>query len=194
MKPLLLFALLLFPAAAGTESTGKTEGAAVAPLILELYSDFQCPSCKVFHDTTLPSLLRDYVTSGKAYLIHREFPLPMHAYAKEAARYATAAGRLGKYTDVCNALFAKQAEWSANGKVAEAACAPLTPAQAKKLREIAHDPSIATEIDRDVTFAREAKVDSTPTLVVTRKLKRYPVSATTNYNLLRQLLDGLLAQ
>jgi protein-disulfide isomerase len=194
MKSLFLFSLLLFPAVAGTESPGKTEGAAVAPLIVEVYSDFQCPSCKNFHDMTLPSLLRDYVATGKAFLIYREFPLPMHAYSREAAKYATAAGRIGKYADVCNALFAKQVEWSANGKVADVACSPLNPVQAKKVREMVKDPSIVTEIDRDVNMGRSAKVDSTPTLVVTHKLKRYPVSANTNYNLLRQLLDGLLAR
>lgn len=171
---------------------GKTEGISVAPLMIEVFSDFQCPGCKAFHENTLPSLMRDYVVSGKAYLVHREFPLPMHAHAKEAAQYATAAARIGKYAEVCNSLFAKQTEWSNNGKVADVACAPLTPVQAKKVREMVKDPAIAAEIQRDIDMGRSAKVDSTPTLVVTHKLKRYPVSATASYGLIRQLLDGFL--
>jgi protein-disulfide isomerase len=193
MKTLLLFAALLLPAMAGTESAGKTEGSASAPLTIELYSDFQCPGCKGFHERTLSTLIKDYVVTGKAKLVYREFPMPAHQYARTAALYATAAARIGKYADVCNSLFAKQTQWAATGKVDEAACAALAPDVAKKLRALVKDPAVAADVQRDMDRGVAGGVNGTPMLAVTHKARRYaPVSANTNYNLLRQLLDGIL--
>lgn len=193
MKALLLFALLLLPATAGTEAPGKTEGSTVAPLLIEVYSDFQCPGCKKFHEAGLQALIKDYVVTGKAYLVHREFPLPMHPYGRTAALWATAAARIGKYTEVCNSLFAKQADWSANGNVEKAACAPLNPEQAKKMKALVKDATVAAEVQRDVDRGVGAGLNGTPRLVLTHKSRRYaPVEANTSYNLLRQLLDGIL--
>src|SRR5215213_7849553 len=93
--------LLLTVAAAGaggqTPSAGKTRGVPMAAVTIEVFSDFQCPACKTLHEETLRPLVADYVNKGKVYLIHRDFPLPMHAYAREAACLACAAGRVGKY-------------------------------------------------------------------------------------------------
>ena len=74
----------------------KAFGNKNAPLILEVFSDFQCPACKNLYTTTNRELMDNYVSSGKMYLIHRDFPLPMHAHSKVAAEYARAAATLGK--------------------------------------------------------------------------------------------------
>ena len=53
--------------------------------------------------------MREYVASGKVYLIHRDFPLPNHAHARDAATYACASARINKYEEVCSALFSPPA-------------------------------------------------------------------------------------
>src|ERR1051326_9594414 len=90
-----------------------------APVEIEVYASFDCPHCKVLHETTIPLLVKDYVAQGKVYLVNREFPLwgPYHPYAWQAAQFATAAARVGKYSQVADALFANQASWSTTGKV-----------------------------------------------------------------------------
>src|SRR5258708_5163194 len=96
----LLFAALLPLTAAGpVGDKGKTMGSPTAPITMELYSDFMCPHCKHLHEDILPTIVADFVTTGKVYLIFREFPLaiPQHVYARPAANYATAAARVGKY-------------------------------------------------------------------------------------------------
>jgi len=39
-------------------------GSAVAPVVIELYSDFQCPACKLFVTTELHRLIDEFVTPG----------------------------------------------------------------------------------------------------------------------------------
>lgn len=173
---------------------GKYRGTSVAAVRIEVFSDFQCPACKTLHDQTIKPLIADYVDRGKVYLINREFPLPMHQYAREAACYASAAERVGKYEQTSDALFAAQEVWSKNGKVAETVMSVLSPAEAKQVRALAKSPDIVSEVDRDVQAGQANRVQQTPTMVVTHKGKTYPVSGVVNYGILRRFIDQLLTQ
>jgi protein-disulfide isomerase len=73
----------------------KAFGSKTAPISLEVFSDFQCPACKNLYLTTNRRLRDAYVSSGKVYLIERDFPLPMHAYSRVAASYSRAAAHIG---------------------------------------------------------------------------------------------------
>src|SRR3712207_1847048 len=86
----------------------KAFGDAQAPITIEVFSDYQCPSCKNLHETTLRMVKANYVKSGKVYLVHRDFPLPNHAHARTAATWAGAAARVGKFEQVADALYRTQ--------------------------------------------------------------------------------------
>ena len=74
----------------------KAFGSKSAPITMEVFSDFQCPACKTLFTATNRQLMDNYVSTGKVYLIHRDFPLPMHAHSVVAARYGRAAAQIGK--------------------------------------------------------------------------------------------------
>ena len=52
------------------------------PVSIEVFSDFQCPSCKALYEQTLRPLSEEYVAKGKVYLVHRvAFPrFHMHLF------------------------------------------------------------------------------------------------------------------
>ena len=190
--------LLLTVAAAGaagqTPSPGKTRGVPMAAVTIEVFSDFQCPACKALHEETLKPLVADYVDKGKVYLVHRDFPLPMHAYAREAACLACAAGRVGKYELIADTLFSSQGSWSKDGKVEDAVSRVLTPADAKKVLALSKTPEILAEVERDAQKGRDAKLQQTPTMIVMHKSKTYPVAGVVSYPILRRFIDQLLTQ
>ncbi len=185
--------LLLWPAMAAVSDIdpNKTAGNVAAPVTIQVFSDFECPGCKAFHENTLPQLQRDFVASGKVFLVYREFPLPMHAHSREAADYAVAAAHLGLYQPVADALFRDQLAWSVNGKVWETVASVLTLSQQKKVKAAADGPAVLGEILRDVNAGLAAPVSSTPTLVVSRGARHYPVSGTLNYEILKSLINDL---
>ena len=189
---LALLSLLPAMAAVNDIDLNKTAGDPAAPVTVEVYSDFQCPGCKLMHDSSLPQLQRDFVATGKVYLVYREFPLPIHAHSREAANYAVAAARLSLYQPVADALFRDQFAWSVNGKVWDTVASVLTLSQQKKVKAAADGPSALGEILRDVNLGHAVPVTSTPTLVVSRGSKTYPVSGTLNYAILKSLIDDLL--
>ena len=188
----LLLPLSLNPAAAVGD--GKAIGVPSAPVMVEVFSDFQCPGCKTLHEQTLRSLADDYARRGKVYLIHREFPLPGHAYSRKAASLACAAGRIGKYEPVADALFAKQGDWSTSGRVEGAALSVLTSAEAAKVRALVTDPSIAAEVNKDLALGQAANINQTPTMILTHRLKQYPLTGSVSYSLLRRFIDELLSK
>ena len=189
---LALTALLPCLAASSDADPGKSLGSPGAPIRIEVFSDFECPACKALHEQILPLVFKDYAIPGKVYLVSREYPLAMHQFSREAANYATAAARFGKYQDVADALFKNQLVWEVNGKVWDTVAGVLTPAEAKKVQLLAKDPSVLSEVQRDVDAGRAAGINQTPTMIVTRGTNRFPVTGAVNYNLLRSLLDGLL--
>src|ERR1700733_10919644 len=96
LSAIVFLALALCLAAPSRIDTAKTFGNPAAPVTIELFSDFQCPACGALHKQIMPSLMHDYVLPGRAYLVYKEFPLMMHAHAREAATYAVASARVGK--------------------------------------------------------------------------------------------------
>jgi len=132
------------------------------------------------------------VATGKVFLVYREFPLPIHAHSREAANYAVAAAHLGLYQPVADALFRDQVAWSLNGKVWETVASVLTLSQQTKVKAAADSASVLGEILRESNAGRAVPVTSTPTLVVSRGTKIYPVSGTLNYEILKRLIDDVL--
>ncbi|MBI3406652.1 MAG: thioredoxin domain-containing protein [Acidobacteria bacterium] len=173
----------------------KTLGSKSAPIMMEVFSDFQCPSCRELFLSTTKPLIDNYVNTGKVYLIHRDMPLAMHQYSRVAARYANAAAFIGRFEAAADALYSAQATWSVNGKIEETLAKTLTPAEMVKVRELVKSGKVEPFIEKDFKMGQEQKVGSTPSVFITYKGKVTPLPpGGVTYSLLRQYLDSLLSQ
>jgi protein-disulfide isomerase len=182
------------PGAATDVDTYKAFGSKTAPLVLEVFSDFQCPACKSLYTTTNRQLMDNYVSNGKVYLIHRDFPLPMHAHSKVAAQYARAAAHLGKGEQVERALFENQEKWENTGDVEGTVAAALSPAEMAKVRALVKGATLDPLIEKDLALGRFYNVNQTPTTIIHYHDQTYPVVGVQSYAVFHQFLDQLLAQ
>ncbi len=69
------------PSAAATTSLDDDPilgNKAKAKVAIVEFSDYECPFCQKFHEETFDTLVKDYVTSGKAIISFRDFPLSFH--------------------------------------------------------------------------------------------------------------------
>jgi protein-disulfide isomerase len=171
----------------------KAFGNPSAAFRLDIFSDFECPACREYHMQILPQVEKDYGASGKIYIVSHEFPLniPAHKHNREAAAYATAAARVGKYEAVADRLFLTQVAWAASGKVWETVATVLTPAEQKKVLALAKDPSVLAEVQSDYDLGTRLGVNSTPSLFLTYGMRRFPLPNFNNYTLFRSMVDGL---
>lgn len=195
----------------------KTFGNKNAPITMEVFSDYQCPSCGSFFEQTLKPLLGPdgYVAAGKVYLIHRDFPLEMHPYSAQAARWANAAGKIGKFQDIDAALWDNQTAWSADGNIEKFVSAAMSPADFKRVQAILKPctvPGPKSKADRsvpqaepgcsvdpfivqDIGLGYAVPVQATPTFVIVYKGQKYPASSgMVTYPILKQFFDSLLSQ
>ena len=194
-----LFLLLLSaaPGAAQTASSGKCVGGEPgAPIRIEVFSDYQCPACRQFYLETMRPVLDNYASAGKVCVVYREFPLTMHAHAREAAHYAHAAQRLGRryWRLVSDALYQSQPQWSANGQLEPVVAGALSEEDMSRLRKWMEDPAAEAAISSDIALARERNVTVTPTFFITAQGKTEKVSGVVQYPTLQRYLDHLLAQ
>ncbi len=197
MKLFALALMLTLPAlaAAPPVEKGTDAGSPTARITIEVFSDFECPACKAFHEETLPQLMRDFVATGKVYLINRQFPLNLaeHKYSREEANYAVAAARVGKYQAVADVLFKNQTSLAASGKIWEAVASVLTPDQQKKVQALAKEPSVQKQVQDEVMYGSSNGINGTPTLIVRRGSERFPLTgyALGRYSLLKSMIDDL---
>ena len=190
---LLLAALVMTAPSAQTKST-RAVGPVTAAVRIDLFSDFECPACKALHEQTIKRVKEEFALKGKLRLVHHDFPLPQHRHARQAAILAAAADRLGKYDQVADVLFRQQETWSKAGGVDAVVDSVLTPEERKKLREIAKDPAILANIERDIQLGQRMKVSSTPTMIVTHDGKPNPVVGVVSYPVFSKYLTTIVGQ
>ena len=83
-------------------------GKSDAPLTLVEFTDYECPFCKRFYETTFQALKKNYIETGKLKFISRNMPLPMHTHALKAAQASICAGEQGKFWEMKDLLFRNQ--------------------------------------------------------------------------------------
>jgi protein-disulfide isomerase len=86
-------------------------GRADAPLVIEDFSDMQCPAC-AGHDAWNAKVLDEYVAQGLVRVIYYDLPLKeLHMNAMDGAMLVHCANEQGKALATRHALFASQAQW-----------------------------------------------------------------------------------
>jgi len=188
-------ALLLavhFQSSAGP-TTSKSFGSEKAPIHMQVFSDFACPSCAVFHLETLRPLIRDYVSQGKVFLTFYVIPARQRLPAYRAACYANAAARCGQFEKVAEALYLNRQKWIETADVEPVVAGALSPEELKKVTLELRN-SIDLPVDADLATARLFQIHSTPTTIITCRGKSVPVVGAVSYPILKLYLDKLLRE
>jgi protein-disulfide isomerase len=88
---------------------GPSLGQANAPVVIIEFSDFQCPFCRAFWRDTLPTLTQNYIATGKARLVYRNFPIAqLHPSAQIAALAGQCALAQNKFWPFHDQMFSQQ--------------------------------------------------------------------------------------
>lgn len=134
-----------------------------ARVVVEEFGDFQCPPCG-----RLSEPLNEMQKKYNLRLIYRNFPLPNHSRAKEAACAAEAAGRQGKFWPMHDLLFREQAVWSnsADARSLFQAYAGMLQLDLSRFRSDMESPEVQQKVDTDQRRGAAIGVKTTPTIFV----------------------------
>ena len=170
---------------------GRVAGRQDAKVWLIEISDFQCPYCKQWHDSTYQAIRREYVDAGKVRMAYVNLPLSSHRHAWPAAEAAMCAAVQDRFWPVHDGIFDSQDEWKGLADavptfagIAEKAGVDMTAwrrcMDGHQMRDL-----IASDADR----ASASGIQSTPSFIIGNQLVAgaYPV------DVFRQVLDSALA-
>jgi protein-disulfide isomerase len=94
---------------AGIPQSGITLGDPQAPVTLVEFADLQCPYCAQYTTSVMPTLVAEYVRSGKVKMIFRNVTI-IDQDSHVAAEMAAAAGLQGKLWEYTDIFYANQGE------------------------------------------------------------------------------------
>ena len=136
-------------------------GPAEAPLTLEEFGDFQCPPCGRLSEP-INQLQKKY----NLRVIYRQFPLAMHAHARDAAYAAEAAGRQGRFWEMHDLLFREQAVWSNSTDVRAlfSAYAGMLQLDLGRFKQDIDNPDVQRQVEMDQKRGAMIGVKTTPTI------------------------------
>jgi len=167
-------------ATAGATGTGASamtpehvRGASGAPVTLEEFGDFQCPAC-----ATTAGVIQalEKVYGKRLRMIFRQFPLPAHQHGRDAALATEAASLQGRFWEMHDLLYEKQATWSKEPDVR-----PLFESYAQELhlnvprfKKDLESEQVAAQVDRQREYGVSRGVQNTPTLFINSQLVTPP--------------------
>ena len=146
-------------------------GKADSKVILVEYADYQCPGCGTIYPL-VKSIAEQY--KDQIQFVFRNYPLPeLHPNAKVAAGSAEAAGLQGKFWEMHDKIYEKQADWSnltitERGKFFEGLATEIG-LDINKFNTDLSSPSITEKINFDTALAKKAGVEATPTFYLNGK-------------------------
>jgi len=142
-----------------------------APVTIVEFSDFQCPFCSRFYEQTLPSIIENYVDTGKVKFVYRDLPLDsLHPNARPAHIAAECADEQGKFWGYHDILFDKQSEWgrlpAADLQSTLTQYASDLGLQSASFETCLESDSIADEVNKDSLDAARYGVTGTPAFFI----------------------------
>ena len=164
-----------------------------APVQMFVFSDYQCPACRVFTTQVEPSLRQEYINTGKVQLVYHDYPLTsMHKWAFLAARAGRCAADQNKFWEFHDHMLTKQDEWAFDRS------APVgtfrTYARELKLDQKEFEQCVNGNKHQDLVTANMAlgnqlRVSGTPSIFMNGRLLD---KEWGNYSLLKARLDQTL--
>jgi protein-disulfide isomerase len=157
-------------------------GPANAKVQVVEFSDFQCPFCS--QAASVVHQIREKY-GDKVRFTFRQFPLPMHPNAREAAEAALAAGTQGKFWEYHDRLFKDQSHLDRPALEEHAKQTGLNVVAFKKSLD---EHKFAPVVDADLKLGEKVQVNGTPSMFVNGTRVANP----TNFEVVAGLIEAAL--
>ncbi len=157
-----------------------------APVTIIEFSDYECPYCGRFSQNTMPQLISEYIDTGKAKLIFRDFPLGFHKNAQKASEAAECAGDQGKYYEMHDKIFENQQSITVNDLKNYAEEIGL---DVNEFNNCLDTDKHRDEVLQDFRDGQKAGVSGTPSFFINGKM----LVGAQPFSAFKQIIDGELA-
>lgn len=167
-----------------------------AKIVIIEFSDYECPFCKVFHET-MQRIMSEYGKTGKVAWVYRQFPLDqLHQKARTESIAALCAGKLGgsttfwKYTDT---IFAR----TTSNDGLDLSLLPTFASQiglnVSAFNTCMQSKEIAEKVENEFQQGVSAGARGTPySIMLTKDGKQYPINGAQPYETVKAMIETIL--
>ncbi len=156
---------------AGIPQSANVLGNPNAPVTLEYFGDLECPICRDFTLGALPSIIQQWVRTGKVKIVYRSMETATHEpeVFKTQQIAALAAGKQQKMWDFIELFYHEQGEEN-TAYVTESylqALAQQVPGlNLSQWTASRSEPALATQVETDTQAANNAGFSGTPSFLI----------------------------
>ena len=148
-------------------------GKADAPITIIEYASLTCPHCADFNEKTLPQIKKNWIDTGKAKLIFRDFPTAPAQLAIAASMISHCSGNAESYFMFVDTFYHSQQSWMRSNDPLSAlkGIARLGGMTSDQVDKCLADKQLLDQLNQRVTDGENVyNVDSTPSFIVNGKL------------------------
>lgn len=168
------------------------KGALNAPVTIVEFTDYQCPYCGRHFEQTYPSIMKDYVETGKVRYVVKNFPLDFHPEAQKSAEAALCVrdqkGDSG-YFGMHDKLFENQDSLSVDNYKEWARELGVN---GDKFDDCLDSGKYEDVVKEDLTYGQQLGVSGTPGFFIGNEEGYVPVSGAQPYSVFKQVIDSKL--
>ncbi len=163
-----------------------------APITILEWGDFQCTFCYRFHESSLDIIQREYIETGIANLVFKDFPLngPDSVLAAEAAYCAEDQGKYWPYHDELYANWAgERTGWITDESLNQFAL--TSNLDIEKFNSCLDDHKYRQRVLDIEQFGREIGNEATPTFLIFNDEKIIKIRGNQQIDVFRKVIDDL---
>ena len=154
---------------------GSAMGDPDAPVVIQEYSDFACPHCKDFSETTEEQIINEYVEDGEVYLVYNSVGNLLSSSASvQAAEAAYCAGDQDQFWPYHDLIFANQVslftDTSADISPTLNRFAEILELDMETFEECYQSDKYKDRVQQDQLEAQQAGITGTPSFLVNGRL------------------------
>jgi len=168
-------------------------GSPTAKVLIIEFGDYQCPSCRMFWKDVEPRIKKEYIDTGKAKLVFRDFPIvQIHPEALLAAMAVDCAGEQDKYWQYHDKVFREQ--YNKGDDLVRFKAADLkkwakdTGIDSAKFDQCLDSEKYKNEVLKDKADGEAVSVQGTPTFFI----NGHVIGGAQAYPAFKNLIDSLL--
>jgi protein-disulfide isomerase len=168
-------------------------GSTDAPITIIEFGDYQCPNCQRFNTQIKPLIVENYISTGKARLIFKDFTIYGHDSVNGAvATYC--AGEQGKYWEMHDHLYESQrainSGWLSMNNIEKFASEIGLANQ--PFKECLEDDKYKQQVMENFEQGKSIGITGTPTFVIIdRDGETKVVTGAQPYSVFKQILDEM---
>ncbi|MBM3903693.1 MAG: disulfide bond formation protein DsbA [Thaumarchaeota archaeon] len=175
-----------------TERASPYVGDSSAPITIVEFGDYQCTFCFKFHQSSLNTIKKEYIDSGKASLVFVDFPLngPDSVLAAEATHCANDQGKFwAMHDEIYQNWNGERTGWVTRDSISQ--FAQTVGVDVDSLNQCLDSKKYQNKVLETYDFAQGIKIDATPSFLIISGDKVTKITGNQPLEVFRKVLDGI---